>query len=291
MSKLVLVDFSHLANACWYPALAAEDAGKAAMVEHLKTCQTCVPPGPPVERPAKCPEAPKQYDAKLVLHTNLDLKLETLKEAIGVLPNYFVFVRDSHAEAKYQMFPGYKGNRDRDRFDPRPLAEGYVRNSLASSARWVVSPKYEADDTVATLAIAESSAGDKDVVVVSGDKDLWQLLQYPRIRIFNPSQKVFVERQHIAKAFNGLNDPRFIALHKALWGDAGDNVPNAVPRMQKPLQPVIEASDGTLMDFLEKTDQFPLSPRCVQLLQENLRQVVINDKLVRLATGVPLVWE
>jgi 5'-3' exonuclease len=126
-----------------------------------------------------------------------------------------------------------------------------------------------------------------DVIIVSGDRDLWPLLQYPRVRIFSLAHKSFIGEAHIQKAFD-VKDPKFIPLCKALWGDSGDNVPNAVPRMQKPLLPVIQASDGSLMDFLEKTDSFPLSPRCVELLQGNLRQVVINEKLVRLNMSVPV---
>ena len=280
MSKVVVVDFSNLANTCWYPALNAEENGKKALEEWNAGGY----------REPDAVEPPKQYDAKLVLHTNLSLKLDTLKQALGVDPNWYVFVEDDHDEVKYRLFPGYKANRDRNKFDPRPLAKGYLRNSLTPSARWVRSPGHEADDAIATLACQYAAEGN-DAIVVSGDKDLWQLLQHPGIRIYSPAHKGFITPIHIAKAFNGLTNPKLIALHKALWGDSGDNVPNAVPRMQKPLIPVMDASDGTLSDFLEKTDQHGLSDRCVHLLQENLRQVVINDNLVRLKLDLPLEWQ
>lgn len=281
MSKLVLVDFSNFARTCWFPALAAEDAGKKSLEEHSKTCTLCGL-GPT----QLCKERPRQYDAKLVLHTNLDAKLETLKELLGVVPNNYVFVKDGHAATKYAIFPGYKANRDRTQYDPRDLAEGHVRNSLAPNASWAWNKDFEADDCIATLAL-KGSRSDLDVIVVSGDRDLWPLLQYPRVTIYSLAHKAFIGPAHVKKAFD-VDDPKFIPLCKSLWGDSGDNVPNAVPRMQRPLLPVIQASDGTLMDFLHKTDSYPLTDRCVQLLQQNLRQVCCNNQLVKLDMNVPI---
>ena len=278
---LVLVDFSNLAKTCWFPALAAEDAGKKAMAEHVTTCTLCS------QSPTQlCQQKPRQYDAKLVLHTNLDAKLETLKETLGVMPGRYVFIKDGHAGNKYKIFPGYKANRDRTQYDCRDLAEGHIRNSLAPTAKWAWNPDFEADDVLATMAL-KGSQSDMDVIVVSGDRDLWPLLQYPRIRIFSLAHKAFITPAHVKKSFD-VSNPKFIPLCKALWGDSGDNVPNAVPRMQRALLPVIEASDGTLMDFLERTDQLPLTDRCTELLQSNLRQVCCNSQLVRLNMNVPV---
>lgn len=290
MSTLVLVDFSNLAQCCWHPALSAQEAGQKALVEHATVggCLACANGmnDGNVIRQMDCSKAPAQYDAKLVLLGNLDMKLETLKETLGVMPSRYTFVKDGHATKKFAIYPGYKATRDRTKFDPRSLAEEYIRRTLAPEAGWAWSAEFEADDTIATMALSGSTSG-LNVIVVSGDRDLWPLLQYPRVRIYSLAHKTFVGPAHVKKSFD-VDDPKFIPLHKALWGDSGDNVPNAVPRMQKPLLPVIHASDGTLMDFLEKTDRFPLSDRCVELLQNNLSQVCCNEQLVRLKMNVPV---
>jgi 5'-3' exonuclease len=120
-----------------------------------------------------------------------------------------------------------------------------------------------------------------EVVVVSSDKDLWSLLSHPNVSVFSTSQKVWVEPEQIEKAF-GLKDPKFITLHKSLWGDTSDSIPNAVPRMQKALIPVIETTDGTLKSFWMKAQEATLSPRCLELLWGNAAQVDKNYALVKL---------
>ena len=286
-SPTVLIDFSNLAHTCWHPAQAAEDAGRKAAEEHRLTCGLCrqnyeegdggaVDPG--------CESSPPQYDARKVLGTNLGLKFNSLTSILGQQPERWTFVRDGHPEQKHRIYPAYKANRDRTKFDSRPLAEEWIRKHYPG-ARWAWNPSYEADDTIATLATKSPS-----VIVVSGDRDLWQLLRYPGCRIYSPAHKAWIGPQHLLKAF-GHQDPNLVCLSKALWGDSGDNVTNAVPRMQKPLLPVMQVSDGTLMDFLEKTDQFQLSNRCLELLQDNLRQVVMNWRLVSLKTDVPIIHQ
>lgn len=277
MATRVLVDFSNFANIAWYPALAAENAGKENLAKHKAECQRCGP-----EEGALCDDAAKipQYVATEVMRTNLALKIEGIRKEVGVAEEKWFFVKDGHATAKRSLFAAYKANRDPGRFNCRPLAESYLRADLAKGASWVVNEEHEADDTIASFAVALAAQGEA-VIVVSSDKDLWQLLTHPNIRILNPTSKEFIGLAQIEKAF-GLSHPRGIALHKTLFGDSGDNVPNATPRMQKGLVPLIEASDGSLADFLARAQGAQLTPRCRELLTAGMPQIFVNDQLVRL---------
>jgi 5'-3' exonuclease len=282
----VLIDFSNLAYIAWYPAQSAQEAGEKAIAVHRDSCYMCRDHEAfGGKETCTLYLAIPTYDAKAVLKTNLALKLQSIQEEVGISPSEWTFVKDGHATRKYEIYPEYKVNRDRTKFDPRWLAEGYLRQCLISpSAHWVVNRDFEADDTIASLAVALSEAG-QNVVVVSSDKDLWQLLQYPNVKVFSPPSKTWIGKDQIYKAF-GLTDPKHIALHKSLWGDSGDNVPNVVPRMQKALIGAIDHSDGTLEDFLSKARGSDLSKRCEELLWGNLDKVRLNNQLVCLSTDV-----
>jgi 5'-3' exonuclease len=280
---LVLADWSNIANICWHPAASAFQEGQDELDVHLKDCLVCREPG------STCRNKPDPIPVEQLYFDNLGLKLGGLANVLGLGANLWTFCLDGVAEEKFKAYPAYKGNRDKGRFDPRPLGESILREKLAPKARWVRSPKHEADDTIATLA-TEASEAAQAFVVLSSDKDLWVLLSLPGCRVYSPSHRSWVDSDMIAKAFDGLKDPRSITLHKTLWGDAGDNIPNACPRMQRQMLPIIKASDGTLTDMLGKTDVFDLSARCIELLNQNMRQLVINWRLVNLKTDVPLEW-
>jgi DNA polymerase-1 len=255
---IILVDFSAIAWACWHSAEAAN-------------------------------KADPKYDSQEVLKTNLRHKMATIEEYTGCIPSSYVMVTDSHARWKYQAYPGYKGTRDRDKFDPRAWAEAYLREAYPT-IQWVRAPGHEADDAIAALAWHHSESTDdvrRPVVIVSGDKDLWQLLK-PGVKIFRPTTKKFVTLEDVEKEF-GFSNPRYIRLHKALWGDPSDNLPNCAPRMQKQLMPLIQAADGDLLNMLKLLDG-NVNATCLGHLKKNEDQVVINWLLTRLDDGVELEW-
>lgn len=82
---------------------------------------------------------------------------------------------------------------------------------------------FEADDLIGTLA-HQGKADGLDVVVVSSDKDLLQLVQ-PGIRVlnFHKDQK-FYDEAAVRERFEGLGPEQVIDL-MALMGDASDNIP------------------------------------------------------------------
>lgn len=233
---------------------------------------------------------PSKYKAEDVLCTNLDHKLTTIRKRMveaGIEKFKFVFVEDRRSERKYKLFPAYKGNREEHETDPRPIAKEWLKKQGLKT--FVYSPDNEADDTLATLC---AKAGKNPVIIVSSDKDLWQLLEPPRIAIYSIRKDDFIWPKDLEEEY-GISEPRHLPLYKALWGDRGDNIPNAVPRMQKQLLPVIKKSDGSLRNFADMTNVAgdSLTKKCWELLAKGKDQVEINYQLVKLDTECPLVWE
>jgi 5'-3' exonuclease len=278
MSEIVLVDFSNLAHCVWHPAVAAQKAGEDALVAHKAQCASC-------EIGEPCTNKPRQYDAKQVLLTNLDLKLQTLSEAIVPPIKSWVFVKDGKDLSKRALFPGYKSGRPVMEFDPKPLAEAHLREK---GCRFAWSSHAEADDAICTMANDLKASGMK-VVVVSSDADLWALYDPPLVRIYLMTRKEWLEPAHIEKKF-GFREPQFIRLSKSLWGDSSDAIPNVVPRQQKQLMPLIKASDGTLEGLESLLTQSAVSAKCWALFYGNVKQVRVNYQLVTLNAEVPIEW-
>ena len=102
-------------------------------------------------------------------------------------PDYIAVVFDSREKNfREEMFPEYKANR---KATPPELIEQFPRiydvvEALNLPALTV--PGVEADDVIGTLAVQAEKAG-MDVVLVSGDKDLLQLIG-KQVRMFDPGK-------------------------------------------------------------------------------------------------------
>lgn len=83
-------------------------------------------------------------------------------------------------------------------------------------------PNCEADDVIAW--ICKNTHPDMEKVIVSSDKDFYQLLN-SKTKIWNPAKKVFYTEQDAIKDFSisPLNFP----LARAFAGDKSDNIPGA----------------------------------------------------------------
>src|SRR5690606_17792212 len=83
---------------------------------------------------------------------------------------------------RHQRLDSYKANRDSA---PDILREqmGLVRQVVATLALPVVEmPGWEADDVIATLTDQAVARGD-DVVIVTGDRDSYQLVRDPHVKV------------------------------------------------------------------------------------------------------------
>lgn len=191
--------------------------------------------------------------------------------------NEYLFAIDRKPVNKFKLFPDYKKSRNRIDFDPKPAIMGILGEW---NAKILYSDDNEADDVIASF-IADHY--EQSITVASTDKDLWQLCDLDTVRIYNFQKGSFVSAHDLKEAFD-LEHYSHIKLHKALWGDSSDNVPNLVPRHQKSLLPIIKQTDGTLKDFWKHVERqrTSLSEKCLDLLDKNRDKLQINYELVRL---------
>ncbi len=145
-------------------------------------------------------------------------------------PDYLAIVFDKGMSNREEMYPEYKATREKM---PDELAASLprVRELVEGFHDPVVEVDgYEADDVIGTLALQAREAG-LEAVIVSGDKDLYQLIG-EGIFLLNPGrggptgvEPEWVSQENAGEKF-GI-PPEQIPDYLALVGDTSDNVPGA----------------------------------------------------------------
>ncbi len=147
-------------------------------------------------------------------------------------PEYVAWVHDAGSSFREDLFPEYKATREK--LDEE-LQEDFDRSLErieelldAFGVPLVAVEGFEADDVIGTLALRAAEA-DMQAVIVSGDKDFYQLIG-PRIALLNPGRRgpAAVEEQWVD--FTNADErlgipPEQVVDFLALVGDASDNVP------------------------------------------------------------------
>ena len=129
-----------------------------------------------------------------------------------------------------KLFEAYKANRPafpEDLAVQLPFVRRFCR---ALGLRLVEREGFEADDLIGTLAKVGSAQG-ADVFIVSGDEDLFQLVN-PQVRVLKPSRgssdgETLCDSEKV-KEIIGV-EPSQVVDWLALTGDPSDNIPGARP--------------------------------------------------------------
>ena len=204
-------------------------------------------------------------------------------------PDYLAVVFDAGRSHREQIFPAYKATREKM---PDDLRAGLprIRDLVEAFHGPVVElDGFEADDVIGTLANTARDQG-LDVVIVSGDKDFYQLIG-PHVSLLNPGRggpsgvaEEWVTPRNAAEKF-GVPPERVID-YLALVGDSSDNVPGA--RGVGPKTAVALLGEyGTLDHLLERADEVK-GKRAREALTERADDVRLSRELVTIRTDVPV---
>ena len=202
-------------------------------------------------------------------------------------PDYLAVVFDAGSSFREDIFPDYKATRSKMPDDLRASLIR-VREIVAGFNDAVVElPGYEADDVIGTLATKARAAG-LEAVIVSGDKDLYQLVG-PGVHLMNPGRggaagvaAEWVDTTNASEKF-GI-PPSQVADYLALIGDSSDNVPGAPGVGPKTAVKLLEEF-GSLEAMLERVAEVT-PPRARKSLEENLDQVRLSRRLVTIMTDL-----
>ena len=150
---------------------------------------------------------------------------------------------------------------------------------------------FEADDVIATLAKKAAGEGIDQVIVVTGDKDLLQLVDdrvfvYMLVRGLTDA-KLYDKTEVIAKL--GIT-PEQIPDFKALAGDASDNypgVPGIGPKTAAQLLVQFKTLDA-LYETVSASKRGDLPETVILKLKEGRKSALLGRQLAEVRTNVPL---
>jgi DNA polymerase-1 len=162
-----------------------------------------------------------------------------------------------------------------------------IREVMAALAIPVVeAPGFEADDVIATLA-TQAAARQSEVVIVTGDRDSFQLVSDPYIRVLynkrGVSDYALYDEAGIVER-SGVTPDKYVLL-AALRGDPSDNLPG-VPGVGEKTAAKLLNTYGDLDGIFGHLDE--LTPKLRQNLAENEDIARSNARIIPLVTDVPL---
>lgn len=211
-------------------------------------------------------------------------------------PDYLVWVLDAGDSFRTQRYPEYKSTRqklDAELQQDFDLALEQVGRLLAAFRVPVLTvPGFEADDVIGTMARREASDG-RQVVIVSGDKDFYQLIG-PRVALLNPGrggpagvEEHWVDESNSAERL-GV-PPRQVVDYLALVGDSSDNVPGVRGIGAKGAVQLLQEY-GDLESLLVQAEDVQ-SKRAREALLAHADDARMSRDLVTIRTDVPVTFD
>jgi DNA polymerase-1 len=183
-------------------------------------------------------------------------------------------------------YEGYKANRAAMPEDLRRQIP-YIRRALEALRIPILEAEgFEADDVIGTLA-REAAERDHEVFIVSGDKDMMQLVT-PTVKILNPQKDNLILDP--AKVVETLGvPPEKVVDVMALRGDSVDNIPGAPGIGDK----------GSVELILEFGNVEAVLNRAAEVkrksyresLEQNRDAVLLSKELVTIDSHVPLALD
>lgn len=185
---------------------------------------------------------------------------------------------------RHSDFKEYKGGRQKT---PPELSEQfpYIRKLIdAYNIRQYEQDLYEADDIIGTLA---KKAGDAEVIIVTGDKDLTQLAS-KNVTVYVTRKGITeIEKytpEHIMEKY--CLTPIQIIDMKGLMGDSSDNIPG-VPGVGEKTAIKLLKEYGTVEKLYEAIDSLKASKMKDKLI-ENEELAHLSKKLATIHTEAPI---
>jgi DNA polymerase-1 len=184
---------------------------------------------------------------------------------------------------RHNLYPEYKANRATPPEDLIPQFAILREAVEAFHLSYEEIEGYEADDIIATLAAKYADHQDFKVVVVSSDKDLFQLLNY-NILIFDPIKNIYIDEKQVIEKF-GVNSNKLLDLF-SLTGDASDNIPGVPGIGPKTAAKLLDEFDS-LNNIIENIDTIDQT-RVRNILTEHKEKALTSRELLLLCEKADL---
>jgi DNA polymerase-1 len=198
-------------------------------------------------------------------------------------PDYLAMVFDAKGpNFRHELYEEYKAHRP-SMPDDLVVQIPYIKEVSRFYGLPILEKQgFEADDIIATLT-REAEAEGFEVVIVSGDKDLLQMIS-PRVCMWDTLKNQIFDMKTIQERF-GTTPSQWVDI-MGLAGDSSDNVPGVPGIGEKTAVKLIQAH-GSLEKILDEST--PVNPpRLKEKLLQYKEQALLSRTLVTLDTAVPL---
>jgi len=194
-------------------------------------------------------------------------------------PDYVAAAFDRKEKTfRHDIFEDYKAQRPEmpeDLVSQLPI----IKRGLESFGIPIFEEKgYEADDIIATLA--EKLKDEKEVVVLSGDRDLLQLVD-KKVTVRSPGRgikkMINFDKDKVVEKY-GVS-PELFVDYKALRGDPSDNIPGIEGIGKKRAKDLV-SKHGTIEEIYANLDNLKEAQR--RRLEGKEKEALLSKKLVTL---------
>ena len=198
-------------------------------------------------------------------------------------PEHVAVVFDAGGETeRHREFEAYKAQRPPIPETLTPQIPYVYQVVGALNVPTLMAEGTEADDIIGTVA-TQAAADGFQVTIVSGDKDLLQLVG-PAIQVYDPMRDKTYRVRDVEERY-GV-PPEAMADLMSLTGDAVDNIPG-VPGVGEKTASALIQEFGTVENLLRSLDRVK-RPRLREALKMHAEQIRKNRTLVTIRTDVPL---
>jgi 5'-3' exonuclease len=256
-NRLLLIDASNLINACYY----ATAYGKE--------------------------EKDLMKSSKGIYTNAIKALIERFINIVRIYaPTHVAIARDEKRELlmrRTDIFEDYKKNRE-EKEKPQSLIDqialAYKLFEAMKLPQFKVD-RMEADDVIGHFAKRFIAENRGDVIVLSNDKDLYQLLDGKVTQVLSGNTEV--TRDSFMAKYEGITPEQF-ADFKALCGEEGDNIPG-VPGVGEKTAIKLLKEYGSLDGVLSNIDQ--LKGKLKEKMEQYAEDARMSKRLAMLYTDLP----
>ena len=195
-------------------------------------------------------------------------------------PDYIAVAFDTGKTFRDEIFPAYKGTREKMPYDLSPQI-GRIRQMVdAFNIPRLEMEGYEADDVLGSIARIAAGQG-LGVKIITGDRDLLQLVnERTAVYLAGDDQNYVTDEDVINKL--GV-PPGQVVDYKALVGDKSDNIPGVAGVGEKTAVSLLEKFK-TLDNIYQNIDQ--VENRWKGKLEQNKENAYLSRDLAQIKTDL-----
>ena len=186
-----------------------------------------------------------------------------------------------------QEFAAYKANREPMPEDLSHQIPWIEKTLVARRIPVLQYSGFEADDVIGTIANAVTHDQGLDVVIVSSDKDMLQLVN-EHVRMLNPMKDYTLYDPAKVSEYMGVA-PHQVADLLALKGDAVDNIPGAPGIGDKGAKDLV-LRFGSVEGAMEHAAEVERRTYR-ESLQNHRDQILLSKRLATIDKAVPIQWK